>query len=430
LSSGSFELSQSGEQGLWSSKYDPSDHRACALTSALSLIAGKELHTPKLAYPLGSPSKFARIVQIGNGLKGLLQTVGRDRVVITGKTIAWRAGEVEYSTHPVFKHWRSFSTLKQPFFAVAGVAPAESIAAFLGCDAQPAPRLYLSHVNCTLRIMANWGGVPAVLHLGSCSRAIADIDLQVSGLEIAASDPQISPLLPKLLAHKKFPNGATLSVQTRIPADPWQFSWRQIDVANEFWFSRRLTGYGETVDQLGRRLELVYEYSPSHKDMLIPIADALLEWYASVHIPGGIVHGDFSLGNVLFKSDNLAGVIDWDHVRKNGIPLVDALFMIVNTYTGHRKIPVGKLFRQLWTDEFEDDAVAERIAKVGAVSGMDKDGLKFLALMLWFDFLLDRAKECAWQPESWVEDMVTDTVPVIRKWLDSHSKRPLSKVIY
>ena len=420
-------MNQSGEQSLWSSRYDPSDHRACALTSALSLIAAKEVQAPKLAYPVGSASRFARIVQIGNGFKELLQTVGRDRVVITGEDIAWLAGEVEYSADSIFRHWSSPSKLKQPFFAVAGTAPAETIAAFLGCDAHPAPRLYLSHVNCTLRIMANWGGVPAVMHYGSCSRVVADIEHQVSGLKIAASDPEISPLLPQLLAYKTLPNGASLSVQTRIAADPWQFSWRQIDVANEFWFSRKLTGNGETVAELGQRLELVCEYSPSHKEMLLPIADALLEWYGSVQIPGGIVHGDFSLGNVLFNCDKLAGVIDWDHVRTNGIPLVDTLFMIINTYTGDRKMPAGRLFRQLWIDEFEDEAVAERIARVGAASGMDKDGLKFLGLVLWFDFLLDRAKECAWQPDSWVEDMITETVPVIRKWLNRHSEKPLTR---
>ena len=411
-----------GVPDLWSSRYDPADHRACALTSALSLIAGKDVQVPKLAYPLGSPSKLARIAQFGNGFKGILQTLGNHRVVVTGDEIAWRAGEIEYSTAPVLSHLRNFPKRRQPFFVIPGAAPADAIASFLGCDAHPAPRLYLSHVNCTLRIMANWGGVPAVLHYGNCSRAVSDIELQVSGLKIAASDPQIAPLLPQLLAHKKFPNGASLSAQSRIPADSWQFSWHQIDIANEFWSSRKLNGIGETPDLLARRLELICAYSPGHKQMLSPIADALLDWYASVRIPTGVAHGDFSLGNVLFRGDQIVGVIDWDHVRKDGIPLLDTLFMIINTYTGSRRMPPGRIFRQFWTGGFEDDAVAERIARIRFASSLDMEGLRFLALMLWFDFLLDRAKESAWQPAAWVQDMITETVPVIENWLRDHSK--------
>ncbi len=421
-------MDQSLEDGNWSLRYDPSEHRVCALTSALSLIAGKEVQAPKLAYPVGPATKFARVVQTGNSLWELLKTFGRERVVLTGETIAWRSGEVEYSTDSVLKHWRRFLKSRQPLFVMPGIAPAEPIAAFLGCDPHPAPRLYISHVNCTLVIMANWGGAPAVLHYGNCSRASADVRNQISGLEIAASDPQIAPLLPKLFADKTLLNGAALSAQTRIPGDAGQFTWRKIDIANEYWLSRKPTSDGETVARLGQRLKLVCSYSPRHRELLLPLADALQEWYETVRIPAGVAHGDFTLGNVLFKGDMLIGIIDWDHVRKDGIPLVDALFMIINSYSGERRIPEGKLFRELWTGEFEDDAFAERIALVRAESGMDKDGLKFLGLMLWFDFLLDRARECAWQPDWWVAGMIQKTVPVAMKWLSRHSRRVVGAV--
>ena len=417
------ELNDSSGTNAWASKFDPSDHRACGLSSALGLIAGKVVPCPRAAFPVECISKFARAVQAGNSLWGLLKTVGRDRVVLTGESIAWHCGEVEYSTDPVLKQLRRFSKSKQPLFVVAGVAPAKSIAAFMGCDAEPVPRLYISKVNCSLVLMANWNGVPAVFHYGCCSRAISDIGRQGAGLGVAASDAAIAPLLPKLLAHKTLAHGAELLVESRIPADACEFSWRRIDIANEFWLSRKPSSNGETADELGQRLELVCSYSACYRELLLPLADALLEWFAAVRIPAGVSHGDFTLGNVLFDGETLKGVIDWDHARKDGIPLVDALFMIINSYRGNQGFGVGKLFRELWTDEFEDSAFAERIAWVGAKSKMDRDGLKFLGLMLWFDFLLDRANERAWQPEPWVGDMIRESVPVAMKWLDRHAKQ-------
>ncbi len=412
------ELTESGELLEWSSRFDPSEHRVCGLKSAIHLISGQEVSVPMLAYPVGSATKISRFIQIANGLFGLLRTIGKDRVVITGETIAWRAGEVEYSTDPISKHWRGLSKLMQPLLVVQGTAPARSIAAAIGCDPQPTPRLYVSQANCTLVIMAEWGGTPTVLHYSCCNRSAADIGFQVSGLEIAATDPELIPFLPRMLVHKTLPNGASLSVQTRIPADSLQFSWRRVDAANELWFSRMLCGNGPTANRLAERLELVSAYSSSHKLLLTPLADALLEWYRSVRLPGGVTHGDFTLGNVLFKGDKVTGIIDWDHARMDGIPLVDSLFMVMKSYSGHRRMPEGELFRQLWTGEIQDGSVAKRIDRVGRALGMDNDDLKFLGLLLWFDFLFDRARECSWQPASWIEDMVGQTVPVIMRWLD------------
>ena len=129
-----------------------------------------------------------------------------------------------------------------------------------------------------------------------------------------------------------------------------RFSWRRIDIANEFWLSRGPSRNGETVAELGQRLELVCSYSPCYRELLLPLSECPSGvWFAAVRIPVGVAHGDFTLGNVLFNGDTLKGVIDWDHARRDGIPLVDALLMIINSYRGNRGFGVGKLFRELWT---------------------------------------------------------------------------------
>ena len=87
-----------------------------------------------------------------------------------------------------------------------------------------------------------------------------------------------------------------------------------------------------------------------------------------------------------------------------------------------RKASLGCLLRQLLADEIGDASLSERIAILGGRTGLDKDDLKFIALMLWFNNLWNRAMEGSMLSTSWSEDMVPKTVPTIMKWLGRHAK--------
>jgi hypothetical protein len=399
-----------------------SNHPLCALTSALSLIAGKQIRIPKRAYPWTSPSKLARLLQVGNGAWELLLSAGRPRALVSGKKLAYRDGEVEYFTGHIFRRWRSFPSVKRPFFVVSGGDPAGSIAAVTGCDPQPAPRLFIASIHCTVVIMANWGGIPAVIHYAACDEAIPEVERQANGLRIAASDPQIGHLLARLLAHTNLSNGAAVLAQTRIPSDPYQFSWRRIDAATELWLGRKPTSEDGGIVRLGPRLAQVCAFFPRFRDLLVPAADALMEWSETVRIPGCVTHGDFWLSNVLFRGDTIAGIIDWEWARRDGIPLVDVMYMLLFTSACEHDVTFTQYLRQLWADEIDEAPLTSRIATMGTQSGMDKDDLKFIALALWFDFLCQRAIRGSVYSARWVEDMIPQTVPEIMKWLNRHSK--------
>ena len=419
---------QPSEQPLWPAEDIRFDHTVCGISNALTLIAGKQMRVSKIAYPGNAASKYARLLQMGNGALSLLRTMGKDRTFVTGERIAWRDGEVEYFAGSLSNHLGSVSNLKKPFFVLPVSDPAATIAEMLGCDPQPAPRPQIAHLSCTVVIMANWSGTPAVLHYTSCAAAKAQTRRQVNGLEMAASDPQIAPFVPRLLAFKTLPNGASISVQSRIPADPYSFSWRRIDFVNEFWLSRKLDGNVDVMAPLRQRLAYVCDYSPSHREVLAEAAETLLEWYESMRIPGGIVHGDFTRGNVLFKGDMMTGIIDWDNARKDGIPQVDVLFMLLNSYRGEHSAPLATYFRQLWADEFDDTELTKRIAWVGTRSNLDADGMKFVGLILWFDLLWLKAQRGSWKPESWSGDLI-GLAPELMKWVSRHTKARRSSAL-
>ena len=400
---------------------DKTNHTLCALSSALLLLSGKHIRVPKRAYPGLSPSRFARLLQVGNGVCDLLLSAGRQRTLVSGERLEYLGGDIEHFTGHIFRRWWKLLSVKRPFFVLTGSDPGESIVAITGCDPIPAPRLCLS-THCVVIIMANWGGVPAVMHYAACDQAIAELARQATSLEIALTDSQISHLVPRLLAHHHLENSAAVLVQSRIPAGPYEFSWRRVDTAAELWLSRKPgSEYGSNA-WVGQRLAQLCAFLPHYQESLIPVTDALLEWCETARIPVDLTHGDFWLGNVLFSGDSVSGIIDWEWAQKDGFVLVDALHMLLMSFSVANGGRVVHYLRQLWADEISDAALQERIVKLRVQSGMDKDDLKFIALLLWLGILWQKAMRGRMPSEQWSEDMIPRTMPAIEKWLSRYSK--------
>jgi phosphoribosylanthranilate isomerase len=403
-------------QAVKSVRADCPDFMQCTLTGALSLIAGKSIRVPKRAYPGSHPSKLSRLLQVGNGVWELILSAGRQRTLVSGEKLAYLGGDIEYFQGNILKSFWHFSSLRQPCFVVSGADPAESIAAVTGCDAVPAPRLYLSN-HCAVVILANRNGVAAVLHYAHCDKAIAELGHQAEGLGIAASDPQIGHLIPRMLTHTNLANGTAVLAHTRIPAEPYEFSWRRVDAAMELWLSRKLTGEDAGRAWVSQRLAQVCEFYPRFQDLFLPALNALLKWNESTRIRGGITHGDFWLGNVLFKGDTVTGIIDWEWAQREGFLQVDVLHMLLMSCAVENDCHIAHYLRQLWADEIEDTALQERISRLCLQFDADKDDLKFVALLLWFSLLWQKAMRCGMPSELWLDNMISQTAPVITKWL-------------
>jgi hypothetical protein len=265
--------------------------------------------------------------------------------------------------------------------------------------------------------MANWNGAPAVLDYAPCDRAIIELGHQANGLRVAASDPQIEHLLPRVLAHNTLTNGAAILAQTRIPSEPYEFNWRRIDVATELWLSRKPTCENASGAWVGQQLAQVCEHYPHFRDLFLPAMNALLEWCESRRIPGGVTHGDFWLGNVLFKGDTVSGIIDWEWAQRDGFLQIDVLHMLLMSCAVENDRHIAHYLRQLWADEIGDTALHQRIARLCIQFGVDKDDLKFIALLLWFSLLWQKAVRGGMPSDLWLEEMIPRTNPAIMKWL-------------
>ena len=311
---------------------DRTDHALCALTGALSLIAGRRIRTPKHAYPYTSPSKLARLLQVGNGARELLLSTGRKRVLVSGEYLAYRDGQIEYFTDHIFGRWWRAANVKQPCFVLAGEFPAGKSRCCHGLRPGARARLCVANHHCGVLITANWQGTPAILpNFAPCESGIARLRRQVSGLGIGSSVPQIRHLLPRVLVHTDIDDGAAVLALTKIAADRPEFSWRRVDAATELWLSRKPTSENTGKPWVRQRTAQVCEFYSRFRELLLPVASALSGWCESARIPGGVTHGDLWYGNVLYRGDTVAGIVDWEFAQPDGFLEVDGLHMMLGS---------------------------------------------------------------------------------------------------
>jgi hypothetical protein len=400
---------------------DPQRHVVCAIEGALRLIAGEPVQVSMRAYPCTAPGKTERLLQVFHGVAGVLTTTGRNRSLVSGEQLAYRNGRIDYFADHLISHWRAFGKIDRPFFVVPGGEPVKSISAITGCDPAPVPQLYISDIHCTVVVMANWQGYPAVIHYGECDDAVDDIVKRAAGYALVFQDGRFAPFLARTFSFRKLADGSAIIAQSRIESDPYEFSWSKVDRATEFWLTREVPRERQGFYQIDSRLSDLRQFFPAYIDSITPMMDVFREWCELARLPADLSHGDFWLGNVLFKGDRIVGIIDWEWPRRNGLPLLDALYMLLNSTARKYQVTLPFYLRQLWADEVEDHDLAVRLESLCTQSGMDRDDLKFIGLALWFETLWKVGSSGWVNLDLWFNDSFHLTIPVIQTWLESRS---------
>jgi hypothetical protein len=376
-------------------------------------MAGKEFHVPAGAYTL-SPSRFARALQMGNSLSTLLFSMGSPKALVSGKNLAYICGDLEYSSESIFSRAARLFVHKRPFFVVPGSDPASSIALLTGCDAVPAPQVCLSS-QCVVRVTANYKGMPAVFRTGICEEARAELWRRAHGSVIAESDPLLKDLVAETILYSA---GSELLVQAWVPGTALDFSWQRVDEVTELWLANSHQSTGIARPNLCEELTLVCDSMPRYRDSLFVLRDSLLHWHALSCLPGEVAHGDLWLGNVLFEKNAITGIIDWEWGHRDGLRLVDVLQVMFMSKAVSQTTSVAHLLREFWADEIQDAGLRDRLKQLCSRLSLNMDDLKFAALLLWFDYLHQRVIRGRMPSVAWTEDMISQTTPVITRWLD------------
>ena len=98
----------------------------------------------------------------------------------------------------------------------------------------------------------------------------------------------------------------------------------------------------------------------------------------------GLMHGDFSLGNVFAQDAKVSGVIDWEDVNLQGLPILDAFNYLDSVHRGcgdgvELADTVPLLARAAWPVAEEQKFLEKALAD----GGYDRTHAKALAILYW-----------------------------------------------
>jgi hypothetical protein len=391
-------------------------HSTCRLTSALHLIGGSNIRIPAKLFDISAYTKGTRLLQMGYLIGDLLTPPYRHTTLVSGQQLAFQTGNLQYFTDHLWKQSMQFLAKRQPVFKVPQGHPADAISQLTGCDSTPDPEIRLSS-HCVVVVIANWNGIPVVLHYGRCESARAEIRRQAMGLRLTSSDRRLEGLVPHLIKFPTLEDGAEFAVETRLAGETCPFDWHRIDQITELWIAEAASDLGIARVELPQELDDLCASLPSFAALLRPAADALLEWHASFKMAADLAHGDLWLGNVLFSADDLTGIIDWEWAHSDGLRILDMLHLLLMSHAVSCHAGVAHHLRQLWEDEVDDLELRSRLTRLSVRFSLDDNDLKFLALLLWFDYLRHAVIRGRIQGPTWLERMIPRTVPSIVKWL-------------
>lgn len=404
---------------------DRSKHAICRLSTALRLLAGVDVRVPSRAFPAFNPTRWHRALQMAISAVNLSYAIAwRERTIVSGSRLAYLAGELQYFGDHVTSRGIRCLASKRPFFVVPG-APEASLAREIGCDLAPKSRIHFSS-QCVVIVQANYQGIPAVFRVGGCDESRSEVLRQFAGLNLAQSSVCFQKLAPRLLLQTRTPCGFELSIETAVPGMNAPFSWKRIDGILELCLTAGATNVLART-QLTDDVAQVCESFPDQRDPLLAIAGHLLEWHADSRFSGYLVHGDLWLGNVLFSGDHIAGVVDWEWARRDGFGFVDALHLLLMSYSVSRNVRIAETLRALWTNTLQDLELNLRLLTLSRHFGFGDHDLKFAALVLWFNYLHERVVRGRMPSAAWSEDMLPRSIPVIQAWLSAYEKRGTSE---
>jgi hypothetical protein len=90
------------------------------------------------------------------------------------------------------------------------------------------------------------------------------------------------------------------------------------------------------------------------------------------------------------------------------------------SYSEFRNAPIGEFLRQVWSDSVEESELSSRLRAIQSRYGVEDEDMKFLTLLLWFDYLGQNVFSGRVPRAAWTQNMIAHTIPVIERWLSRH----------
>lgn len=130
-------------------------------------------------------------------------------------------------------------------------------------------------------------------------------------------------------------------------------------------------------------------------------------------------HGDYNIENTLFdtKTWHLQGVIDWDLAQKEGLPLLDILYLLLYKSSLVTKKTIAETFKERFIKRNFAYPEKELIHKYLSLITISEEFLEPLFIMFWINHIVKRYHDHLVKSSSdntaWMRENVYDAIDLI-----------------
>lgn len=285
-------------------------------------------------------------------------------------------------------------------------------------------------------------GCPAVSHVGFERLGHAAISRHSEGLSLASSviSGERSISIPVLLFSQDSEE-LSVSVQTRLPGTALLQGIGDSDEllqAVEAAFkahSQCLAQHSTTspvseIKFLQDSTSILLGHLPNEDAPNVQqAARALASWIDHKKPKGLLVHGDYWLNNIMVtlsatqENGEVAGLIDWEWARPEGLPLYDLLHLVVMSNAAFHKQHVGQLIAKVWEGSTGDLIGWNLLERAAKDLGYTQTDVGYIAISLWLRYLWQGHVLTYSGGQPWLENMLARSLEAIEIWLRSHGQK-------
>jgi aminoglycoside phosphotransferase (APT) family kinase protein len=206
--------------------------------------------------------------------------------------------------------------------------------------------------------------------------------MEAPQLESLSRIPEIAEQVPRLLKRFSFGAGDCV-VMDRIPGVTLDRDMPVLEAVTDEALAfllrlHRVTAVPTPMDEAGYErlisplLNAAAQRNPALESAIAQWNVPLRRHLAGTVLPAVFQHGDFKVENVIYEpgSGRLMSVIDWEHARQPGLPVLDPLYLLIYNRIIRGAEPLGAVNQVVVESQLEQDETA-RLCRYTQALGLD-----------------------------------------------------------
>lgn len=157
-----------------------------------------------------------------------------------------------------------------------------------------------------------------------------------------------------------------------------------------------------------------FELLPHHFKMgqkLDEVVDYINRWLGALSTKPTYIHGDYHLGNIILEPGQykIRGMIDFDRTCAGGLPLHDALMLLLTDASEQHRF-LGESVSAVLTDDDPFDNYRPVLNKLGELTGLSLSNIQHMTIVVWLFVLQSAMREKLKYNKTWQRIMIEQVI--------------------